>query len=74
MFSAHSSDVLYTTDILSVIPLTMKFHSENSEVQEAAANLLMAVSAQGKGFRHMSIKYIYLRLKSSLKRPILLYL
>ena len=38
---------MYTADIISVIPAAMKFHAERAEVQEAAAQLLMSVAAQG---------------------------
>ena len=39
---------MYTPDVITVIPAAMKFHAERAEMQEAAAQLLVSVAAQGR--------------------------
>ncbi|XP_064649533.1 serine/threonine kinase-like domain-containing protein STKLD1 isoform X3 [Lineus longissimus] len=43
--TATETDVLFSSDVVSVIPLAMKCHSGSSQLQQAAAAALMAFSA-----------------------------
>ena len=40
-----ANDALYSRDIIAIIPLAMKSHLGSAPLQQAASNLLMAVSA-----------------------------
>ncbi|XP_046542734.1 serine/threonine kinase-like domain-containing protein STKLD1 [Haliotis rubra] len=46
--SAQTGDVLFTPEIISVIILSMKTHSSCSELQQTAAAILMALSADNR--------------------------
>lgn len=44
--TANSNDLLYCGDILTVIPMAMKFHYESPGVLQAAASLIMPLAVQ----------------------------
>nr|XP_034302710.1 serine/threonine kinase-like domain-containing protein STKLD1 isoform X2 [Crassostrea gigas] len=46
IISANKDDVIFTSEIISVIPLAMEEHEDCVELQQVACTLLMAIAAQ----------------------------
>ena len=45
--TVHSTDLIYTTEIVTLLPPVMRQHLERPEVQIAAANFMKSLAAQG---------------------------
>ena len=48
LISATSDDILYSSEILSVLPLVMRSHLDSSSVQQSVALLLVGLAADNK--------------------------
>ena len=47
LYEADSTDIIYSPEIVALVPMLMRQHLDQPEVQIAAANFLTSVSAQG---------------------------
>ena len=47
IITAADTDMLYSRDVISAVPLAMKAHSSSPALLKAAVNLLTALSSDG---------------------------